>query len=485
MAGKFRKNGDLSMKEWGELSIAGERVDEISSCFERLSRCFSRDYDVRRKLTEEQKERIFDNVCAMLCSGCEQEVHCRKYYAYDNFTAAMELLKEQELASSLEEPGDAPEETLKQGFLERCIHHEDFLYAATEEYAMAKQQLQVQSRMAEIRFIAENQLKEIAAILKEFSEGIRRGKELEDLWSAKLATELRKRHIEMENAVFLKDKGAMMQVFLTVRSKWGSCITVKEAAEAAGRALGKSMRAEGNGAKILTDRFEVIHLSQEAQFQLFTGMARMVKEGSSVSGDTFSIKELPDAKLALMLSDGMGSGIEAQKESCMMVELLEEFLETGFSVHASLQMISTLFLTKVKNPSVVTADIAMINLYNGMAEFYKAGAAPSYLKRNGLITPVFGSAPPAGMFLKQEEEPEIHKLYQGDCIIMMTDGVLEALRAENKDQMMEGYLSMLKVKNPQEMAERILAFAAEHGAHDDMTVLVAAVYESQRKKKRR
>ena len=89
------------------------------------------------------------------------------------------------------------------------------------------------------------------------------------------------------------------------------------------------------------------------------------------------------------------------------------------------------------------------------------------------------------MFLKQEEEPEIHKLYQGDCIIMMTDGVLEALRAENKDQMMEGYLSMLKVKNPQEMAERILAFAAEHGAHDDMTVLVAAVYESQRKKKRR
>ncbi len=92
---------------------------------------------------------------------------------------------------------------------------------------------------------------------------------------------------------------------------------------------------------------------------------------------------------------------------------------------------------------------------------------------------------PAGMFAIEELEPKVHKLYQGDFLIMMTDGVLEALHAENKDQMMKGYLSMLSVRSPQEMADRILNFAIDHeedGLHDDMTVLVIAVYENQRKR---
>ena len=62
----------------------------------------------------------------------------------------------------------------------------------------------------------------------------------------------------------------------------------------------------------------------------------------------------------------------------------------------------------------------------------------SYLKRGSTIITIEESMLPAGMFAIEELEPKVHKLYQGDFLIMMTDGVLEALHAENKDQMMKG-----------------------------------------------
>lgn len=501
------------MKEWGGLAIAGERIQEISDSLRRLSKCFQQDFQIQKKLSERQKEQIFDNVCASLCHGCEQEEWCREYYSYDNFSAAMELLRNSEtyaagdlrsgegnrdvpevdaeedmaLERAAETEKISEENDLSRDFLKRCIHLDDFMYAATEEMIAAGGQLQLQNRMSEVRMLAGGQLMELSSVLRDFSEAIRRGKEAEAVYVEKLFTELRKHHIEMEDAVFLENNNAMLQILLTVRSRWSGCVTAREVAEIAGRAIGKRMRPEGNGAKILTGRFEVIQLSQEIQFKVFTGVARTAKIGSTVSGDNFSVKELPDAKMALMLSDGMGSGVRAEHESCMVIELLEEFLEVGFSVQGALRMVNTLFLTDFQNPSAVTADIILLNLYNGVAEFHKAGAAPAYLKRGSSVFAVSGSALPAGMFFMGEGQPEMHKLYQGDCLIMMTDGVLEALYAENKDQMMEGYLSMLSVRGPQEMAERILKFAQEHevdGPHDDMTVLVASVYENRKKKRR-
>lgn len=499
------------MKEWGGLAIAGERIEEISGSLQKLSNCFLRDFQIQKKLSEKQKEQIFDNICATLCYGCEQEKRCHTYYSYDNFSAIMKLLKDSEqypqeqttmeceladinsstdknmtiTEESLEENKEQLEVDKAQEFLKRCIHLEDFMYTATEEFIAAEQQLQMRNRMAEVRMLAGGQLKELSSVLKNFSQAIYRGKNIEYEYYGKLAAELRRHHMEMEDAVFLEDQNGMLQILVTVRSKWNGCVAAKEVAELAGRAIGKKMRLEGNGTKLLTDHYEVIRLSQDAQFKIFTGIARTVKAGNTISGDTFSIKELPDAKTACMLSDGMGSGVMAQQESCMVIELLEEFLEAGFSVQAAMRMVNTLFLTDMQNPSAVTADISLLNLYNGIVTFYKAGAAPSYLKRGSTIITIEESMLPAGMFAIEELEPKVHKLYQGDFLIMMTDGVLEALHAENKDQMMKGYLSMLSVRSPQEMADRILNFAIDHeedGLHDDMTVLVIAVYENQRKR---
>ena len=53
--------------------------------------------------------------------------------------------------------------------------------------------------------------------------------------------------------------------------------------------------------------------------------------------------DLPGGKKGVALSDGMGSGEEAFKESTMVVEMLEELLEAGFPVKMAIQMRKTAY----------------------------------------------------------------------------------------------------------------------------------------------
>ena len=80
-----------------------------------------------------------------------------------------------------------------------------------------------------------------------------------------------------------------------------------------------------------------------------------------------------------------------------------------------------------------------------------------------------------------QAEPTLlsHKLWEDNRVIMVSDGVLDALPGENKEQVMKEYLEETAGKNPQEMAEEILEFARSFSEEnrDDMTVLAAGVWK--------
>ena len=71
------------------------------------------------------------------------------------------------------------------------------------------------------------------------------------------------------------------------------------------------------------------------------------------------------------------------------------------------------------------------------------------------------------------------KLWASCQVVMISDGVLEALPGEDKEQVMKEYLEDAKGGDPQELAEDILEFAMSFGQEnrDDMTVLTAQVWK--------
>ena len=60
------------------------------------------------------------------------------------------------------------------------------------------------------------------------------------------------------------------------------------------------------------------------------GVSRRVKDGEEI-GDVFTCLPLPSGEMLIALSDGMGSGQDAFSESSLVIELLEQMAEAGFS----------------------------------------------------------------------------------------------------------------------------------------------------------
>ena len=86
---------------------------------------------------------------------------------------------------------------------------------------------------------------------------------------------------------------------------------------------------------------------------------------------------------------------------------------------------------------------------------------------------------PMGVFREIENSALICGLDDGDMLVMMTDGVLEAFPGEDKEKEMAAFLKDYKGSNPNELSQMILKEALGPGAQarDDMTVLVAGFWK--------
>ena len=62
------------------------------------------------------------------------------------------------------------------------------------------------------------------------------------------------------------------------------------------------------------------------------GVAAVKKEGESISGDRGTYFKTEQGVLCVLLSDGMGSGENAARESVSTVRILERFLRAGWNL---------------------------------------------------------------------------------------------------------------------------------------------------------
>ncbi len=213
------------------------------------------------------------------------------------------------------------------------------------------------------------------------------------------------------------------------------------------------------------------------RYRVQTGWASAAKAG--LSGDSCAVLTLPAERVALVLSDGMGSGRQAAGESAATVRFLERLLTAGFSVAVAVKTVNSLLLLRLPEESFTTVDMAVVDTAAGEVEFLKVGAAPSFIKRVGEVATVQTASLPVGIMQQVEIEPVRWLLAPGDIIVMVSDGVVDMPgRRLEREPWLVNFLRRLPDGDPQETAAKILRQARElAGPHlrDDMTVLVARV----------
>ena len=197
-----------------------------------------------------------------------------------------------------------------------------------------------------------------------------------------------------------------------------------------------------------------------------------------VSGDSVACTKLGTGKYMVCISDGMGSGKLAHAQSAATVELLERYFRAGLDKGTIFKSLNQLMLLRGEE-TFSTVDLCLIDLLQGKAEFIKIGAAPTLVRRSGEYECLYASTLPMGILDQVSIQSTTRTVAHDDAIVMMSDGVSDAL-GDGMQDVIEFILASkhLKPGKAARMIREAAAAAAEGEERDDMTVVVARVVKN-------
>ena len=335
------------------------------------------------------------------------------------------------------------------------------------------------ARMDEQRVAVATQLTEISEIME---GAIRRAYDTKEDTSLErqLKRLLYKRGILLKKVYVYDNEEQRKEVYLTIRTRKKRCISNKDAAECLSEAMGSPMMPSHEARAFVRNEFTSTCFVEKTNFEVVYGVERCVGDYQQISGDSFSFLQKEEGQFLASLSDGMGTGLNAYQESEKVVDLLEQFLEAGFSKETAVKMINSALVLRDQGKTFSTIDISSIDLYSGVCEFLKIGAATSFIKRGNWVEAITSTSLPAGVFQQTDYEKTCRKLYDGDMVIMVTDGVLDVLPVEHQEKLMKDIILEHQTNNPKELADYILSRVRQYKSGrflDDMTVLVMGIWK--------
>ena len=205
------------------------------------------------------------------------------------------------------------------------------------------------------------------------------------------------------------------------------------------------------------------------------GIASMRKKGETVSGDRGTYFKTDAGQLCVILSDGMGCGETAADGSISTVSMLEEFLRSGVSPALAMKLLnSAMLLRDGENWGYATVDLMCMNLFTGEADFYKYGAAPTYVKSGGALKKLRCTSFAPGLEQESGKAPdELHMhLKPGSVAVIASDGVV----SDGHDDWLRRLLSDSDDGDMKTLAGSVVRAAIrEYGRSDDMTALALKV----------
>lgn len=458
--------------------ITSERLKNFSNSFISLSKTFSNLSEKRTTLNHKDIANLIDDVAAKVCNKCSMKSFCWEDNFYNTYQSVFGIL------DICEKKGYLNVNSIPDEFRVKCVNIVEFTQMINRMFEIYKTNLNWQNKMAESRELVSQQLLGVADIINNLSKELDFEFDFNDDLGSKLERELRKKGQKIENALIHKTKDNKIEIIISHEPCYGKRSCTKDIIPIVNQFLNKKMSKASYECIISKeDRKNLckLKLIEEKKFRISTGVAKAVKNESRESGDSLTFMELNNGNYLLAISDGMGSGSRAREESAASIELFEDFMAAGFDKDMAVNMINSVLVLKSSNDSFSTLDICTINLYTGLCELVKIGAAPTFIIREEKIEVIKSSSLPVGILNSIDVDTTSKKLRDSDIIVMVTDGITDSKQNEtNKENWLSELLKNHKYTNPQEMANYILESAKSNTKgriNDDMTVLVARIWE--------
>ena len=151
--------------------------------------------------------------------------------------------------------------------------------------------------------------------------------------------------------------------------------------------------------------------------------------GSQVGGDFYSAWPMADGRLALMLGDVSGKGVEAAGVTAMVRYMAEALSQHCTDPADLVGELNELLCHRMAEGSLVTLALMVVDTDADTLTWCVAGHPPPViLSPDGAYRRLDDPDPPCGVFRGQEFREGVEPFGPGDVLVVYTDGLIEARR---------------------------------------------------------
>lgn len=448
------------------------RLNNFSDVLSNMSDILNNLVDNEKLAMKGKSSALVENLADRVCSNCNMKSMCWKRELHYTYAAFEELIQNFERKSNL-----VPEE------IERKCIKRTALIKNTEDIVNKHIINEMwRTRLSEGRELLANQIGNMAGSVLEIVEDFNSEILIDTSMEKLICRALDRNRVKYNDLMCLNDKMGRLSIKFSLEACSGRQMCVKELLPIINGVTGKCMCVSDEGCSInpKTNMCKVT-IEETPKFHVVSNVARQCKDGEKFNGDSYSFGKLLDGSYMSIISDGMGSGPQAGRESEAAVELIEKFTTAGFSKITAINTVNSIMTLRFsQEEKFSTIDLSSIDLYTGEIDFMKVGAVATFLKSGDNLQIIKSKSLPIGVLDKADIDIQQTKLKNGDIIVMLSDGVLD-YNDENVGRVdwIVDYLGKNNCNNPKDLADGLLCEAKKLSGNrvkDDMTVLVSKIY---------
>ena len=218
------------------------------------------------------------------------------------------------------------------------------------------------------------------------------------------------------------------------------------------------------------------------------GLAFIWRAAREVAGDFYDVFELPQRRLGLVIADVADKGIGAALFMALTRTLMRAAAVEDRSPADVLTRVNELLVPDARHGMFVTALYGILSLETGQLEYASAGHHPPLIRRHD--TQMLEELPRGqialGVLEQVRFEARATLLEPGDCMVLYTDGVTEALSPVatfyGEDRLRDVIQTLDCGVSAQEALKAVVAsldaFVGDNTPSDDVTLVVVTREET-------
>lgn len=446
----------LSMK----LNVAASALCDVSETVEQVSAELS-------KINSPDFGTVITAIEQDACAGCKLRVHCWESRRDSTVEAILGMTK------AIKEGSRTPENGAPEEFRGRCLRVSQVANAAYKRYSDYTSRIAAENRIDEVRSVVSDQFDGISYMLTELANDLEKDGKFDNPTAGKASAALKNLGINTEECTCKIDKFGRMSLEMKVKKQSDTVINKLQVM----KLLSIVCERDFDPPAINNAGDSVfITLNEHAAIRVDVGVEQKCASDSAMCGDAYRYFFDGRGHFIMILSDGMGTGGRAAVDGAMASGLMSRLIKAGFGYDCSLRILNSSMLFKSTDESLATVDIASIDLFTGQVELYKAGAAPTLIRRSGRTGKAVSTSLPAGILREISFDKAVIKCKIGDIVVLMSDGA----SFEGTDWI-KGEIENWSDGTAEELAERICEGAKRRRSDnhlDDITVMTAILKKS-------